>query len=850
MGQPAATDPSPLRAIARVGLAVAAVGATAGWVAHVRPGPTALPSHLSWAVLAVAFAVAQTATIEVQTGRESRSVSLTEIPFVMGLLALSPTAFLVARMTGGSVAQAVLRRQWRNPLKLLFNLLVSSSEASLGLAVLHLAADGSSPDSVRTWAAAMLATTLASLAGALAVATVISQVAGNRCWRETLSLGWWVPALAIGLTATGVVSLLALQASEWSILPLLVVGALVVVAYRGYAGLVGRHGNVERLYTFSRLLGAHAHADSLLRLMLEQVSGILRAESAHLTFVDGTVPTMEVSMRREKPLTRHEPQLLASASEKILERVSHGQSVLVPRSTKAPELRAWLTAHNARDAVFCPVRGESNAIVAVLAVTDRLGETQAFGSADVQMLETVANHASVALRHGELLRQLRHDSLHDGLTGVPNRTHLQRDVERRLASLFQGGAPFAVAMLDLDSFKDVNDTLGHDHGDELLQEVARRLSDAVPSPGIVSRFGGDEFAVLLPDCESDDAAVQRCQSILAALSEPVEIAGVSVDVSASIGIARAPTHAGTWSDLMKRADQAMYVAKRGGREVATFDPSHDTSSPSRLALVVALRRAIAQQQIDIYVQPQVSLATGRVICVEALARWTDAERGPVSPDEFIGLAEKTGLVRPLTSLVLERAIEACAAWQRTAPGLAVAVNLSVHSLRDDGLDTQVADLLERYGLPAELLTLEITETSIMTDPESSRGLLDRLRMLGVRLSIDDFGTGYSSLSQLRRLPVQEVKVDRSFVQRMHEEADDASIVRSIIELARTLELEVVAEGVEANAAMDMLRAMGCHIAQGYAISRPMPVPELGRWLAARSSTVPPPRLLSSPAPTH
>jgi diguanylate cyclase (GGDEF)-like protein len=831
--------------VIEVGTAVAALGATGGWIASALPGPVTNHSLVPvWAV-AVMFAVAQATVLEVQTGRESRSVSLTEIPFVMGLLALGPWPFLAARAVGGAFAQAVLRRQWRNRPKLTFNLLLIGSEAGVGLGVLHALAGGSPGGSMRTWAAAAASTTVASLFGALAVATVIARIEGDRCWRDAVAIGWWVPALALGLSATGLVALLALAADRWSAVPLVIVAALAVVAYRGYADLAGRHDNVERLYTFSRLLGAHAHAESLLRLMLEQVTGILRAESAHLIFLDGDRPTSEVSIRRDAPLVRHAPELLVRASEGVLDRVLAGHSVLAGRAVRTGPARDWLSAHGVRDAILAPVRGESNAVVAVLAVTDRVGEVRGFDDADVQMLETVANHAAVALRHGDLLRQLRHDSLHDALTGAPNRTHLQREVEKHIRALFNGGAPFAVAMLDLDSFKDVNDTLGHDHGDELLQEVARRLVAAVPAPGLVCRFGGDEFAVLMPGCSSDEAAVQSCQGVLAALSEPVEIAGVSVDVSASIGVARAPAHAATWSDVMKRADQAMYVAKRGGRDVAVFDPSHDTSSPSRLALVVALRRAIAQRNIDIYVQPQVSLATGRVISVEALARWNDPERGAIPPEEFIPLAEKTGLVRPLTALVLERAIEACAGWQRTSPGLAVAVNLSVHSLRDEGLDDEIAGVLERFGLAPELLTLEITETSIMTDPDSTRDLVDRLRMLGVRLSIDDFGTGYSSLSHLRRLPVQEVKVDRSFVQRMHEECDDASIVRSIIELARTLDLEVVAEGVEVGAAMEMLRSMGCHIAQGYVISRPMPVAELAGWLETRHTPIPPPRAVGA-----
>jgi EAL domain-containing protein (putative c-di-GMP-specific phosphodiesterase class I) len=246
-------------------------------------------------------------------------------------------------------------------------------------------------------------------------------------------------------------------------------------------------------------------------------------------------------------------------------------------------------------------------------------------------------------------------------------------------------------------------------------------------------------------------------------------------------------------------------------------------------MIAALRQAINDDVLDIQVQPQMRLDAGEVVCVEALARWTDPEFGFVPPDEFISLAERSGLIRPLTELVLEKAIAACASWQRHSPGVAVAVNLSARSLHDEHLDEQIERVLRRHSLPASLLTLEITESSVMADPARMLGLLYRLRQQGVRLSIDDFGTGYSSLSYLRRLPVQEVKVDRSFVQRMDEEADDAAIVRSIIELARTLDLSVVAEGVENERCWRLLQDMGCALVQGYHLARPMPVAEFAAW---------------------
>jgi EAL domain-containing protein (putative c-di-GMP-specific phosphodiesterase class I) len=273
----------------------------------------------------------------------------------------------------------------------------------------------------------------------------------------------------------------------------------------------------------------------------------------------------------------------------------------------------------------------------------------------------------------------------------------------------------------------------------------------------------------------------------------------------------------------------MYDAKQSGRPLRIFDPSLDTNSPGRLALVTHLRQAVEAGEIEIHLQPLVSLETGELLGAEALARWQHATRGFVPPDEFIPLAERSGLIRPLTDLVLSRAIAACAGWQRTSPGVGVSVNISARSLGDETLVEVVDRLLPRHGLPAELLTLEITESSIMADPLSTIGLLHQLQHRGVRISVDDFGTGYSSLSYLRRLPVTEVKIDKSFVQRMNDHGDDRVIVHSIADLAKNLGLSVVAEGVEDEQTWRLLSTAGCHVAQGYLVSRPLPVEQFRRW---------------------
>jgi len=317
----------------------------------------------------------------------------------------------------------------------------------------------------------------------------------------------------------------------------------------------------------------------------------------------------------------------------------------------------------------------------------------------------------------------------------------------------------------------------------------------------------------------------------------VLLSGIEVDVSGSLGIALAPDHGTMPGVLLKRADLAMYEAKHTGRPVRVFDGGMDTSNPSKLALVSELRQAIAHGDVEVHVQTKVHATTGGLCGTEALVTWRTPARGPVPTPEFVSLAERSGLIHPLTQLVLDRAIAGCAGWQGIAPGVGVSVNVSVKSLGDDSLVRIVDRLLRRYDLPAELLTLEITESHIMADPAGTLDVLHALRDRGLRLSVDDFGTGYSSLSYLRRLPVNEVKVDRSFVHRMVDEPDDAAIVRSIVELARTLNLYVVAEGVEDDRTWQALDALGVDEIQGWVLAKAMPIAELPDWSAAHAESV-------------
>ena len=431
----------------------------------------------------------------------------------------------------------------------------------------------------------------------------------------------------------------------------------------------------------------------------------------------------------------------------------------------------------------------------------------------------------VAIYRGERQALAKeHQALHDALTGLPNRTLFHQRVNATLAA--GGGATHAVMLMDVDHFKEVNDTLGHHHGDELLREIAARLAQAVRPEDTVARLGGDEFAVLVPDLDRADSAVAVAERLLRALQAPMQIEGLSLEVTASIGIATHPAHGDRVEILLRHADVAMYQAKRAHSGHQVYRAENDRHSTRRLTLAAELRKAIDEGELELHFQPQTEVATGTVRGVEALVRWRHPTRGLIAPGDFIPLAERSGLITPLTSFVLDQALCQARGWRDSGLRLPIAVNLSARSFLDHELPAEIAALLAKWGTDAELLQLEITESMLMSDPDRARTVLERLTSQGLRLSIDDFGTGYSSLAQLKRLPVDEIKIDRSFVIDMGSSASDEAIVRSTIELAHNLGLSVVAEGVEDEASLRTLRRLGCDLAQGYHLGRPVPAESL------------------------
>jgi diguanylate cyclase (GGDEF)-like protein len=426
-------------------------------------------------------------------------------------------------------------------------------------------------------------------------------------------------------------------------------------------------------------------------------------------------------------------------------------------------------------------------------------------------------------------------ALHDTLTGLPNRSLFHDRAGRAILSAKRAGGTVALVLLDLDRFKEVNDTLGHPNGDLMLQEIGGRLHSVLRESDTVARLGGDEFGLLLPTVADDADALRVAEKVRSALRRPFELQGVRLDLEASIGIALYPKHGEDVDTLLQRADVAMYLAKEDHAGCQLYAADRDEYSPSKLALVAELRRGIDEGELFLHYQPKASLTNDRIVGVEALVRWQHPERGVVPPDEFVPLAERTGLTHALTLFVLAEGLGQLHQWLDGGLDLDLAVNLSARDLLDESLPATIVELLAANDVPAARLELEITESVILADPLRARRILLALSDIGVRIAIDDYGSGYSSLSYLKHLPVNGIKIDRSFVLNMARDASDAVIVRSTIELGHSLGLTVVAEGVETAANWETLKAFGCELAQGFYLSRPVPADQIAPFLRRQAA---------------
>lgn len=455
----------------------------------------------------------------------------------------------------------------------------------------------------------------------------------------------------------------------------------------------------------------------------------------------------------------------------------------------------------------------------------------------MDVFTTISRMVVPALTNIRTIQSLKDQATHDSLTGLPNRQAL-REAFAALREAEPPTQPCALLLLDLDHFKEINDTLGHHVGDKVLQEIRPRLEDAMQSSrSLACRLGGDEFALLLPEVSTGETAMQIAQALTRSIRQPFSIDGVGLNIDTSIGISLYPENGSSIHDLLRAADVAMYEAKRTGVGCLLYTRSDDRHTPERLALMNDLTSAIPNGELRVHYQPKIAFGTQHVIGFEALARWQHPRQGLLSPARFMPLAEVSEIIHPFTEEILRLALDQQRRWRDEGHPFSVAVNLSARNLVDDRVIDTVERLLQAYGTPPQMLELEITETTLMTDPEGAARRLRRVAELGVRISIDDFGTGYSSLGYLRNLPIDTLKIDRSFIQELAHHAADATIVRSIISLAHNLGLSVVAEGIEDTHTQEILAAIGCDQAQGYHFSPPLPGEEVAAWLSRWTTSI-------------
>jgi diguanylate cyclase (GGDEF)-like protein len=802
-----------------------------------------LPTALVGAGLAAVFMLGELFLMNVEFRRQAHSLTLAGVPLVLGVLLASPDTFVLARLAGSLIAFGYQRISAK---KIAYNSSAYAFEAALDVTVLHLLF--SSGMRLDAWTGLVVVAVLAAVDQLMCVFVLIIIRLHNGPLTRQDALDVLAPALALSLIASafGSAAVLLMEHGLFGTGVVVILAGVGVFAYQGHAATRRRHQALTLVHEFVAGGVGAASLESLAEQLLSRIRRLLRASSVELVLLDAHVAATDSSAaaapaRSGLTLTSGEDDRLIVTHGQIdpadwvlVRALAHDEPLLAARTTKDRSLRRWLADRGLRDALMAPLP-ESSGVAGTLTVADRLGETATFDEDDLTLLQTLTGHLAVAVRSTRLVEKLSFDATHDSLTGLSNRAYLSEQIAAVLA---QAAPSAAVLLLDLDRFKEVNDVLGHAVGDRLLTVLGERLRACVPPSATVARLGGDEFAILLPQLvDLRGTILELAEHVAESLAQPILFEEAMLTPEASIGVS-VTTPDDPQTELLRQADTAMYEAKSNDKRVALYCAAMDSGRIERLALLADLRGSLSTHpdQFALQYQPKVDLRTGEVTSVEALVRWHHPTLGVIAPDRFIPVAEAAGLIGELTHLVLRAALVECARWSADGIDISVAVNLSARNISDPGLPQRVADALHDAGVDAEQLILEITESSIMGDPEQTMPVLHELHDLGVCLSLDDFGTGYSSLSYLQRLPVDEVKIDRSFVLGLSGEnqASSRALIRSIAGLGATLGLRIVAEGIEDQAALETLRELGCDTGQGYYISRPLAAAEFRAWLVAET----------------
>lgn len=789
-------------------LSAVALAVSIGAVLALGGDPVLDRWDVHWGVFVPVYLAFSWWSLEFLRKGETTNITVTQLPLGLGLVLLGPVQHLAARLLSSVLLSAGKRRP---PLKFAVNVAVDALELAAAIAVMHVARGGGGWEQPGPglWLALIGALLVSEIVASLGLDRVFSILGIGSTGRQRLEMLFSGMATSAAFAALTVLTLAATWTDPWTLVSVALLAGALVVGYRTLRRNAAQQEVTDELHALVADLGPVDVDGQEIVPLLQRIRELLHAR-------EGELETFSVGETAGRRIT------VGLDGEATIE--------LSPAGGYAP------SGLFSQDRLRAPVVA-NGVVIGLVTVCDRLSD-RAFDPQDLRLLDTIANELATALDRGRMVKDLRLAATRDPLTGLPNLRQTAEEIDDLLST-----EQIILATMSVDSFREVNDTLGHLVGDELLVEVARRIQVACPG-GVVGRIGGGRFAVAITAEQAGNDPAMFGLGLRTQVEGGAQLGSISTHIRMSVGCVQGPEHGSDASTLLRRAETAMYSARNAHGGPVLWEPAYEVQGQRRLAVVMALREAISSNAVGVAYQPKVDARTGHVVGVEALARWTHPALGSILPDEFIPLAEASGLMSGLTSSVLRQALVACNGWQRRGGSIGVAVNVNSDTVLDPDFVTSVADVLRQTGTPPGLLTLELTESVVVADPALASERMQELRNLGVKLSVDDFGTGYSSLTYLKGLPIDEVKIDKGFVAGLVQDLGDQAIVRAVVDIAHTLGTRVVAEGVEQQDQRELLTRLGVDELQGYLFARPMPALGVAAWIRRHETT----RETTSPAP--